>query len=234
MSIQVPQTDRRGQRRLVTVGAAVLVVLLAIAVWALARSNGSGSSAADVASAGATPTGAAPASGATPGPTVSAKPTSTAPPATADPVPTAAAAPASAAAAPAGDRERPAVAPAAVSSVAGGPTVHLSNVGHVDGQAVGPGDIAGPALRMSIVIENAGADDLDLSLVAVNAFIGTDRRPAGTLTQPGGAPFNGTLKPGQSATGVYLFTVPVADQHQVTLVVDYRAGQPSAVFTGAF
>ena len=167
--------------------------------------------------------------------------TTSGPPPSADPPPTGSAAPTSAAAPSrvglpirSAGRERPAVAPASASSSAGGPTVRLSSIGHVAGQAVGPGEIAGPAIRVSIVIENRGSTDLDLAFVAVNAYIGADRRPAGTLTQPAGSPFGGVLKPGERATGVYLFTVPTAERDQVTLVVDYLAGQPAAVFTGAF
>ena len=210
------------------VGLAALVVVVAVVVWAVARSSGSGDPAA-------TPAATTASTGATPDPgsatTGSGSSTSPAgPPPSADPAPTQAAAPS----VPARSGERPAVAPGAASTATGGPTVRLSNVGHVAGVAAGPGDIAGPAIRVSIVIENTGTSDLALNLTAVNAYLGADRQPAGSVTQPGGSPFSGTLKPGQSATGVYLFTVPTADRQDVTVVVDYLPGQPAAVFAGAF
>ncbi|MEO7236461.1 MAG: hypothetical protein ABIW80_13960 [Lapillicoccus sp.] len=228
------------------------VLVVAVAVWGLLRVNASADPTADTAaSSAANPavTSAAPLSSPTnatgPVPATSAPTpgvptpgsTTSGPAPSADPPPTGSAAPSGAAvpsAAGAGGRERPAVAPASSSTGGGGPTVRLSSIGHVAGQALGPGEIAGPAIRVSIVIENGGSANLDLTFVAVNAYIGTDRRPAGTLTQPAGSPFGGVLKPGERATGVYLFTVPTAERDQVTLVVDYLAGQPAAVFTGAF
>ena len=73
---------------------------------------------------------------------------------------------------------------------------------------------------------------MDLGLVAVNAYVGKDRVPAGTVTKPGGMPLAGELAEGRSADGVYLFVVPITQRGDVTVAVDYRADTPTAVFRG--
>lgn len=111
--------------------------------------------------------------------------------------------------------------------------VSLSRIEAVQGVAFAPGEIAGPALRVTVRLSNDASTLLDLGLVTVNAYIGKDRVPAGTVTKPGGRPFEGELAAGRSADGVYLFVVPVAQRGDVTVTVDYRAGVPTAVFRGA-
>jgi hypothetical protein len=110
--------------------------------------------------------------------------------------------------------------------------ISLSSLQAVDGQATLAGETSGPAIRATVRITNTGDEPLDLEYVAVNAYIGEDRAPAGTLTQPGGAPFEGTVAPGDSAEGTYLFTVPETDRDDVTLTVDYLFGAKVAVFRG--
>lgn len=130
--------------------------------------------------------------------------------------------------------ERSAVPPANVSTAAAGPTVAIKSIDHVNGVAVSPGDLAGPAVRLTILVTNTTKSELDLRYTAVNAYLGSARTPAVELSQPGGMPFHGRLKPGESGTGTYLFVVPAAQRADATLVVDYAAGQPAAVFSGAF
>lgn len=110
--------------------------------------------------------------------------------------------------------------------------ISLSSLQAVQGEATLAGETSGPAIRATVRIVNTGSDALDLEYVVVNAFTGEDRAPAGTLTQPGGAPFEGTLEPGASAEGTYLFSVPDADRADVTLTVDYLFGAKVAVFRG--
>lgn len=110
--------------------------------------------------------------------------------------------------------------------------ISLASLQAVDGQATLAGETSGPAIRATVRIVNAGAEALDLEYVVVNAYTGEDRAPAGTLTQPGGAPFEGSLALGASAEGTYLFSVADADRDDVTLTVDYLFGAAVAVFRG--
>ncbi|HWV50456.1 MAG TPA: hypothetical protein VN035_13470 [Microbacterium sp.] len=117
---------------------------------------------------------------------------------------------------------------------ADGVVVSLPLVEAIEGEAVAPGETSGPAIRVTVRIENATDEPLDTAFVVVNAYTGADRAPAPSLTKPGGAPFEGSLGAGESAEGVYLFTLPADERSDVTIGVDYRAGEPTVVFEGAF
>lgn len=112
-----------------------------------------------------------------------------------------------------------------------GITGSLVSVEAVDGQATGPGDIAGPALMVTVRLVNGTADDVPLDGVSVNLSTGADRTPASPLGDPRREPFAGTLAAGESAEGVYVFRAPAGDR--VDVEVGYRPGQPIAVFSGA-
>lgn len=124
------------------------------------------------------------------------------------------------------------VAPDETVAAEGGVDISLSRVEAVQGEATLAGEISGPAIRATVRIVNSGDEPLDLEYITVNAYSGKDRAPAGTLTQPGGKPFEGTLKPGETAEGTYLFSVAESDRDDVTLTVDYRLGALVAVFRG--
>jgi len=113
-----------------------------------------------------------------------------------------------------------------------GVDISLSSVQAVQGQATLAGETSGPAVRATVRIVNTGDEPLDLEYVVVNAYSGDERTPAGTLTQPGGAPFEGTLAPGDSAEGTYLFSLADDVRDDVSITVDYLLGAKVAVFRG--
>src|SRR3712207_1179832 len=92
--------------------------------------------------------------------------------------------------------------------------------------------IAGPALRVTVRVENGTAEPVALGGVAVNLAYGPDRTPASPLDDPSRRPFATMVEPGQSAEGVYVFTVPADARDQVTIEVGYEAGAPLLQFTG--
>lgn len=102
----------------------------------------------------------------------------------------------------------------------------------VEGEAVQAGEIAGPAVQFTLRLTNDTDAPLDLGLIAVNAYIGAAKTPAGGLVKPGAAPFEGTLDVGESAEGVYVYSIPEGERGDVTVTLDYRAGQPAFVFRG--
>lgn len=124
------------------------------------------------------------------------------------------------------------VAPDATIVLDEGIELSLSSLQAVQGEATSAGETSGPAIRATVLVVNTGAEPLDLEYVTVNAYSGKDRAPAGTLTQPGGAPFEGTLAPGESAEGTYLFSVAETHREDVTITVDYLFGARIAVFRG--
>jgi len=123
--------------------------------------------------------------------------------------------------------------PTATATPAAGLTVSLGALAAVQGVAQGPGEIAGPAVRVPVRISNATDEGLDLATVVVDVSYGKDRTPASTLSK-GGSPLaaQGTLAAGRSAEGVYLFSVPKAEQDELRVVVHYDVRLPDAVFTG--
>lgn len=129
--------------------------------------------------------------------------------------------------------ERPAAAIDAEVADDSGVTLSLSKVEVVDGEASAPGEISGPAIRVTVEVENGSDDRLSLRYATVNAYYGPDRTPAPPIMQPGGAPLRGDVKAGATARGVYLFSIPSSAHDDVKIGVDYLPGQPTAVFEGS-
>ncbi|MGY1841495.1 MULTISPECIES: hypothetical protein [unclassified Modestobacter] len=117
--------------------------------------------------------------------------------------------------------------------VVDGLTASLSLIEAIEGRATGPGDVAGPAVRVTVRIDNPTDGELSLDGVSVNLFHGPDRTPASPLADPSRSPFGGTLPSGDAAEGVYVFSVPTDARSDVTVEVGYRAGAQLAAFTGA-
>lgn len=121
--------------------------------------------------------------------------------------------------------QQPIVAPDGVSA-------KLTKLESVDGEAVGAGDIAGPAIRVTVELSNGTSADFDTALTVVNAYYGADRTPANALVKPGGRSLSGTIASGASQDAVYIFSIPEDERGDVTITVDYAPGQPAIVFQG--
>jgi hypothetical protein len=204
----------RRRRLVLAVAAAVLVAVVALG-WVLTTrgDDGDGSTAAD-------PSGAVATSGAPVDETIAPlppTPTPTGPTEDVDEPPVALA-------------EVPLDAPAAVGN---GIVATIASIEAIDGTAVGPGNIAGPALRVTVRIENGTAEDVSLDGVAVNMSYGADRAPASPLDDPSQVPFTGMVSTGAAGEGVYVFSVPTDARDLITLEVGYQAGAPLLLFTGS-
>jgi hypothetical protein len=68
--------------------------------------------------------------------------------------------------------------------------------------------------------------------VAVDLAYGPELVPASPLGDASALPFSGTVEPGGTAEGVYVFSIAEADRAEITLSVGYQAGAPFLVFTG--
>ncbi|HXH35890.1 MAG TPA: hypothetical protein VNJ54_16040 [Plantibacter sp.] len=121
--------------------------------------------------------------------------------------------------------DQPAAAP-------NGLTASIVSLESVEGEAIGAGDVGGPAIRVTVRLTNGTQEAFDTSLTVVNGYSGAERNPAGTLAKPGGKPFSGSIDPGASQDAVFLFTIPEDARGDVTITVDYQAGQPAFVFQG--
>lgn len=101
----------------------------------------------------------------------------------------------------------------------------------VDGQAVGPGEVARRALLVRVTFDNASDQAVSLDGVVVDVY-GSDGAPGSQLlSDTRVSEVGGDLAPGASATGTYV-VAPAALEGDVTVVVSYHAGVPSIAFTG--
>jgi hypothetical protein len=117
-------------------------------------------------------------------------------------------------------------------SVGDGVSVEVATIERFEGEAVGPGNVSGPAVRVTVRITNDTAEPLDVDSVSVNVGLGPDVTPAPPLDDVSRAPFSGTVAPGGTAEGRYVFRLPPGAQDPAVVEVGYRPGAPLALFVG--
>ena len=112
-------------------------------------------------------------------------------------------------------------------------TASVTKVEAVQGKAIGPGEISGPAVRFTISLTNHTGKAYDLSNAVVNAYYGSADTPANQLERPGGVSFPSSIGVGKTVTGVYVFTIPTAQRSRVQVTVDTSISNPVVAFTGS-
>lgn len=113
----------------------------------------------------------------------------------------------------------------------GGLTAKVASVESYTATATRPGEVSGPAVKVTLTLVNSTGSPFALSTATVNAYYGSASTPADPVQGDASAkPFSGTLKPGATATAVYVFTVPAADAGDVTLTLSDQAGARLVVF----
>ena len=217
MSSDQPNAARPSPARRWVIVAAVVVALVAGGFIIYLNSVGPGGPQA-APGAGSTPSPQATATGATPVPSPSL------PSATASGPPTVETA-----------RPKPSVTASIdqPADIVTGVSARVTKIEAVSGVANGPGEIAGPALRITVEVTNSAEAPFDLSAAIVNLYYGKARTPAGMLSGPGVQSFPASVSPGASATGRFVFNVPKASRG--TIQVEFR-GSPDAsvaIFAGA-
>jgi hypothetical protein len=114
-----------------------------------------------------------------------------------------------------------------------GIVVGIDELESVTGEAQGPGEVGGPALRFTLTLRNDGDTAVSLESTVVTVYSGPDQIPAQDLMGPGGVPLPAEIGAGATVTGVFVFTVPPDNRDQVRIGVDYTVGVPIVVFEGA-
>ncbi|HEX3815634.1 MAG TPA: hypothetical protein VHX59_22585 [Mycobacteriales bacterium] len=100
--------------------------------------------------------------------------------------------------------------------------------------AQGPGDLPGqPTTTFSVTLKNASPKPVVLNQVVVTATYGTPAQLARPVYDDTTQDFSGTVRKGQSAKAVYVFSVPTADLGNVTVLVDFDGLHAAATFRGA-
>ncbi len=114
-----------------------------------------------------------------------------------------------------------------------GVTLHVASIEAVQGEAVQPGEVGGPALRVTVDVTNGTSASVSLADAVVNLYYGTTWTPAVPLAKPGGVAFPAQLAADASGTGTFLFAVPEASRTLVRIEVDAQLGGPVVVFEGS-
>lgn len=119
------------------------------------------------------------------------------------------------------------------SAIVTGLSATVKDLTAVDGTAQGIGEIAGPAIRFSVVLDNKTAKELSTASTVVTVDYGGAQIPAAPLSGPDVADFPVSVGPGKSVTGTFVFNVPNDQRGQVRILVNYQASLPVAAFEGA-
>ncbi len=124
----------------------------------------------------------------------------------------------------------PAAAVTETADLGTGVSVEVLDVKPVTGTARGPGEVGGPAAAVTIRITNSSPAAVPLNEVEITAQDNAGT-PAGTLSGDPAAPLTGQLAAGQTANGVYVFSLGASHQNPLKLSISYAAGSPVALYT---
>jgi hypothetical protein len=113
-----------------------------------------------------------------------------------------------------------------------GLSIELTKIQSVKGEAKMPGEIAGPALKVTLRATNDSKKSVSLDTVVVAVSYGEDRTPAIELSD-GRRPLKGNLKAGDAKNGVYVYNVPTDQRDDVRVEVSYTGEAPTVAFEGS-
>lgn len=133
-------------------------------------------------------------------------------------------------------QELPVAEPVAITggaSSSDGVSIEVTQMEAVDGEALGIGEIAGPAVRFTVSVTNGGNGTLDLGGVVVTVEAGDEALPCTELSGPNAIPFPASVDAGQTATGSFVFRIPAEDRNNVSVFLSYSVDAPVAAFAGA-
>jgi hypothetical protein len=119
----------------------------------------------------------------------------------------------------------------ASSQLATGVVVTLSSIKAITVAAEGPGEVAGPALAVTVHVVNGTDKPVDLSSTFVTLLNASGNVGSPTPASPA-APFSGIVQPKAAADGVYVFNIATTERNPVNVYVTYSAGAPTAHFVG--
>ncbi|WP_375426340.1 hypothetical protein [uncultured Friedmanniella sp.] len=114
---------------------------------------------------------------------------------------------------------------------ADGVTVSLTKVKAITAKAVGPGEVSGPGVAITVSIANGTSQPLDVGSVVVN-LTAADDSPGAQMTGSPARSFSGSLKAGAKASGVYVYALGKGKRDPVTVEVTVSPADPVVVFRG--
>lgn len=113
--------------------------------------------------------------------------------------------------------------------VGGKVTARIEKISPLDVTAQTPGEIAGPAVAVTVSITNGGDAAIDLSTAMVGLTADGDVLGQPTTSEPY-APFTGEVAAGESATATYVFLLPDESRKDYAVSIQYVAGATIALF----
>lgn len=119
----------------------------------------------------------------------------------------------------------------ATAEVAAGLKVRVAKVEAIEAKAQGAGEVSGPALAITVEVENIGTEPFDSSLMSVN-LEDSKGLPGPGMSGPPAAWLSGVVPAGGKASGVYVFTVAKANRKPIHVSVSANPGLSTAVFSG--
>lgn len=112
-----------------------------------------------------------------------------------------------------------------------GLSARVSKVEAITAKAQGPGEVSGPAVAVTITLENTGSQPFDTSLLSVNLTDSKGLPGDGMIASPA-AWIKQPVPAGGKVTGVYVFSVPKANRHPITISLSVNPGLPTVNFSG--
>jgi hypothetical protein len=116
--------------------------------------------------------------------------------------------------------------------VAGG-VATISKIEAIEAKAEGIGQIAGPAIRFVVEVQNTSAQELKLDTAEITVEAGAQKLPAIRLDGSGTTLFPQGVSAGKSASGTFVFLVPEDQRDQVRIYLNYAASESVVAFEGA-
>ena len=110
-----------------------------------------------------------------------------------------------------------------------GVEVSIAGVKDTKVGATGPGEIAGPAAVVTVRVHNGTSTPFALSAIAVVASYGKGT-PASPSDSGGAKPLIGSLAPGKTADGTYVFLTPAAQASSLRVEVSSGTSAKVVVF----
>ena len=112
-----------------------------------------------------------------------------------------------------------------------GTSVKITSVKAITAKAQLPGEVAGPAVALTVTVKNGGTKPMDLSAVVVT-LTDSSGAPGSEMTAKPAKAFSGRLAKGRTATGVYVFTVAKSRRSPVSVLVTLAGETPVLLFKG--
>lgn len=115
-----------------------------------------------------------------------------------------------------------------------GVTAKIVSVKPVQSSGSGVGEIRAPAIKVTIRLTNGTSSELPLDAATVTTSYGAQSTPGiPIVNDPSAKPFAGSIKPGETVTGAYIFNVPKSQRSDVTVTLSHAPLSPVVVFEGS-